>query len=185
MLNVPNLVTIVRTVAAIVLAVAASAEASAALAVAAFACYWVGDVLDGLSARLLAQETRAGAVLDIVADRACCSLCAGALLVLLPEMALPVGIFMTQFLVLDCLLSLSFLYWPVLSPNYFGLVHRGVYWWNWSPPAKAINTGGVVVLVLAAPSPLWPAAFALAVTVVKLGSLVTVGRLRVAEQRCP
>lgn len=185
MVNVPNVVTIVRTVAAIILAVLAIAEASAALAVAAYGCYWLGDMLDGASARLLHQETRAGAVLDIVADRACCGLCGAALLVLRPELVVPVGIFLTQFLVLDCLLSLSFLYWPLLSPDYFDRVHPGVHRWNWWPPAKAVNTGGTVVLALVAPSPLWPAVFALAVTVVKLGSLVTVSRLRVAGAADP
>lgn len=180
--NVPNAVTSVRTVAAIGLAVLAITETSVPLAVAAYLSYWVGDILDGWFARLLDQETRVGAVLDIIADRACGSLCAAALLVLRPEAALPVAIFLAQFMVLDCLLSLAFLDWPLLSPNYFWLVHPGVYRWNWWPPAKALNTGGVVVLVLFAPSPLWPAGFALAVAVVKAGSLAAVGRLRAAER---
>jgi len=114
--------------------------------------YWIGDIADGMAARGLRQETRAGAVLDIVADRACTALCAAALLVLRPGTALPVAVFLIQFMVLDCLLSLSFLRWPLLSPNYFGQVHRPVYRWNWSPLAKALNSGGVVVLVLVAPS---------------------------------
>jgi CDP-diacylglycerol--glycerol-3-phosphate 3-phosphatidyltransferase len=104
-------------------------------------------------------------------------LCAAALLVLRPGTALPVAVFLIQFMVLDCLLSLSFLRWPLLSPNYFGQVHRPVYRWNWSPPAKALNSGGVVVLVLVAPSPLWPTALAVVVTIVKVLSLVAVSRL--------
>jgi CDP-diacylglycerol--glycerol-3-phosphate 3-phosphatidyltransferase len=105
-------------------------------------------------------------------------LCAAALLVLRPDTALPVAIFLIQFMVVDCLLSLSFLRWPLLlSPNYFGEVHRPVYRWNWSPPAKALNSGGVVVLVVVAPSPLWPTAFAVVVTVVKVVSLLAVSRL--------
>ena len=154
--NVPNAITAVRTVVSMALAVWAVTEASVAVAVAAYACYWAGDILDGLAARLLRQETRAGAVFDIVADRACCSLCASALLVLRPAAALPVAIFLIQFMVLDCLLSLAFLRWPILGPNDFGVVHRQVDRWNWSPPAKAINTGGLVVLVFMVPSPIWP-----------------------------
>jgi len=176
-LNVPNAITAVRTIVSMALAVYALTEMSVAIAVAAYACYWAGDILDGMAARLLRQETRAGAVFDIVADRACGSLCAATLLAMRPAAALPIAIFLIQFMVLDCLLSLTFLRWPILGPNDFGVVHRQVYRWNWSPPAKAINTGGLVVLVLIAPSPVWPTAFALAVVLVKALSLGTVSRL--------
>ncbi|HEX2145742.1 MAG TPA: CDP-alcohol phosphatidyltransferase family protein [Glycomyces sp.] len=182
LLNVPNVVTLVRTVVSMALAVPAITEASVRLAVAAYLVYWVGDILDGLLARRLGQETRVGAVFDILSDRACTSLCVAALLVLRPDMALPLTIFLVQFMVLDCMLSLAFLRWPLLSPNYFYEVHRGVYQWNWSPPAKALNTGGLVVLVLVSPSPLWPAALGLAVAAVKVGSLVAVARLDAAER---
>ncbi|MFI5960219.1 CDP-alcohol phosphatidyltransferase family protein [Cryptosporangium sp. NPDC051539] len=175
--TVPNVVTIVRTVAAVTLAVAALTRNSAILTVAAFLCYWIGDMLDGLSARLLNQETRVGAVLDIVADRACCGVCASALLVVRPEFAIPVAVFLGQFLVVDCMLSLSFIRWPILGPNYFAAVHRGVYRWNWWPPAKVANTAGCVVLVVAAPSPWWATAFAVFVLAIKAVSLRTVARL--------
>lgn len=175
--TVPNLITIVRTVASLILAVMALVDRSLPLAVAAFLTYWIGDMLDGLSARLLKQETRFGAVLDILSDRANCSLCVAALLVLRPDMAVPLTVFLIQFMVLDCHLSLSFLRWPIVSPNYFHVVHRGVWRWNWSPPAKAVNTSALVVLVLFAPSPLYPLALALAVATVKVVSLVTVSRL--------
>jgi len=178
--TVPNLITIVRTVAALVLAVMSLVERSIPLAVAAFLTYWIGDMLDGLSARILKQETRFGAVLDILSDRANCSMCVAALLVLRPDMALPLTVFLVQFMVLDCHLSLSFLRWPIVSPNYFHVVHRGVWLWNWSPPAKAVNTSALVILVLFAPSPLYPLALALAVAVVKVVSLLTVSRLPAA-----
>jgi CDP-diacylglycerol--glycerol-3-phosphate 3-phosphatidyltransferase len=178
LLNLPNTITAVRTCAAMALAVPAVTMASVPLAMSAYLTYWIGDIADGMAARRLRQETRAGAVLDIVADRACTALCAAALLVLRPGTALPVAVFLVQFMVLDCLLSLSFLRWPLLlSPNYFGEVHRPVYRWNWSPPAKALNSAGVVVLVIVAPSPLWPTALAVVVTIVKVVSLVTVSRL--------
>jgi CDP-diacylglycerol--glycerol-3-phosphate 3-phosphatidyltransferase len=89
----------------------------------------------------------------------------------------PVAIFLVQFMVVDCLLSLSFLRWPLLSPNYFGAVHRGVYRWNWSPPAKSVNTAGVVGLILVAPVTAWPAVFAALIAVIKGFSLWTVARL--------
>jgi CDP-diacylglycerol--glycerol-3-phosphate 3-phosphatidyltransferase len=177
-LTAPNAITLVRTVTAIALALPALVQRSWPLLVAAYLCYWLGDILDGAVARWLRQETRVGAVFDIVADRACTSLCAAALVTLHPSMALPIGIFLAQFMVLDCGLSLTFLRWPrLLGPNYFGQVHRAVYLWNWSPVAKALNTGALVVLVLVAPSPAYPVVFAAAVAAVKATSLIAVARL--------
>jgi phosphatidylglycerophosphate synthase len=175
--TVPNLITAARTLVAVPLAVYAVARPDVAVLVAAFLTYWVGDVLDGFAARRLRQETRVGAVADIVADRACTATCVAALVVLRPDAWVAVALFLVQFMVVDCLLSLSFLRWPLLGPNDFGAVHRGVYRWNWSPPAKALNTAGVVGLILLAPSPVWPAVFAALVAVTKGVSLWTVARL--------
>jgi CDP-diacylglycerol--glycerol-3-phosphate 3-phosphatidyltransferase len=177
LVNVPNLITLLRTVVAVPLAMAAVVEHSAVLAVSAYLCYWVGDILDGLVARRLHQETRTGAVFDILADRASAAACVAALLVLRPAMAIPLSIFLIEFMVLDCLLTLAFLRWPLLSPNYFDLVHRGIYRWNWWPPAKVLNSGVLTVLVVLSPSALYPTVFVLLVTAIKVCSLVTVGRL--------
>ncbi|WP_442875098.1 hypothetical protein [Actinoplanes sp. NBC_00393] len=68
-----------------------------------------------------------------------------------PATALPIAIFLVQFMVIDQLLSLMFLRWPLLSPNYFARVDRRIYRWNWSPPAKALNTAAVVLLAVFAP----------------------------------
>lgn len=146
--TVPNVVTAVRTVAALVLGIAALLHASPALLVGAYATYWIGDMLDGWLARHLAQETRIGAVLDIICDRACMAVLAGAYLVLRPDAAAPMAVFLLQFMVLDCILSLAFLGWPIKSPNDFHLVDRLVYRLNWSPPAKALNTAAVVLAML-------------------------------------
>jgi len=175
--HVPNAITLSRTVVAVTLAVTALAQRSPALLIAAYATYWAGDIADGAAARALGQETRAGAVLDIVADRACTATCAAALVVLRPETALPVGVFLFQFMVVDQMLSLAFLRWPLLSPNYFDRVDRRIWWWNWSLPAKAVNTSALIVLVVATDSPVLPTAFALAVTAVKVVSLIAVTRL--------
>jgi CDP-diacylglycerol--glycerol-3-phosphate 3-phosphatidyltransferase len=146
--TVANTITIVRTVAAVVLGIAALVFRSPALLIAAYAVYWVGDMLDGWSARRLGQETRIGAVLDILSDRACTCVLAGAFLVLRPDVAVPMGVFLLQFMVLDCLLSLAFLGWPIKGPNDFHHVDRQVYRLNWSPPAKALNTSAVVLAML-------------------------------------
>ena len=53
-----------------------------------------------------------------------------------------------------------------------------MYRWNWSPPAKAVNTAALVTLVLVAPSAWYPLALAVGVLAVKVVSLVVVERLR-------
>jgi CDP-diacylglycerol--glycerol-3-phosphate 3-phosphatidyltransferase len=176
LLNVPNLITAVRTAGSVALAVAALTHRSAHLLVAAYLIYWIGDILDGLAARTLGQETRTGAVFDIVADRACTSACAAALVVLRPGTALPIAVFLVQFMVIDQLLSLMFLRWPLLSPNYFATVDRRIYRWNWSPPAKALNTGAVVLLAIFTPAAV-AVTFALGVAAVKVVSLVAAAKL--------
>ncbi|BCJ49675.1 hypothetical protein Asp14428_11500 [Actinoplanes sp. NBRC 14428] len=176
LLNVPNAITAVRTACSVALAVAALTQRSAPLLVAAYAIYWAGDILDGLTARALGQETRAGAVFDIVADRACTSACAAALVALRPGTALPMAVFLVQFMVIDQLLSLMFLRWPLLSPNHFARVDRRIHRWNWSPPAKALSTAPVVLLALVAPVAV-AVTFAAAVAAVKVVSLAAAARL--------
>ncbi|MFG1916584.1 CDP-alcohol phosphatidyltransferase family protein [Micromonospora sp. NPDC048898] len=176
LLNVPNAITAVRTAGAVGLAVAALSQRSAHLLIAAYLVYWIGDILDGVAARALGQETRTGAVFDIVADRACTSACAAALIVLRPATALPIAVFLVQFMVIDQLLSLMFLRWPLLSPNYFASVDHRIYLWNWSPPAKALNTAAVVLLAIFAPMAV-AVTFAVGVAAVKVVSLICAARL--------
>jgi phosphatidylglycerophosphate synthase len=149
-----NLVTVLRTVVCVPLGLASVVAPSRTLLLVAYGVYWLGDVADGQLARRLDQETRIGAVLDIVSDRACSSVLVCALVVQQPRLWPALAVFMVQFMVLDSVLSLSFLRWPVLSPNYFYCVDRTVWRWNWSPLAKAANTCGVVVAVLAGLLPL-------------------------------
>ncbi len=142
-----NVITLVRTVGAIGLGAVASTRQSLLLLAVAYAVYWVGDVLDGVVARWTRTETRQGAVLDILCDRACCGVLAVTLLALRPAAAPALMVFLLQFMVVDCMLSLGFLRWPILSPNHFGQVDRRLWLWNWSPPAKATNTSALVLLV--------------------------------------
>lgn len=145
--TVANRISLGRTVLAIAVGVLASTERSLGLLALAYAVYWVGDVLDGQVARRTGTETRQGAVLDILCDRACCGLLAATYLALRPAAALPIGVFLVQFMVVDCVLSLGFLRWSILSPNDFGRVDRRLYVWNWSPVAKATNTAALILLV--------------------------------------
>ena len=148
----------------------------------AYGVFWIGDIADGWSARRLGQETRAGAVFDIVCDRACTGILCVGLVASVPSALPVVVVFVLSFMVLDSMLSMAFLCWPVLSPNYFHVVDRRVWQLNWSPLAKAANTAGVVgALALE----LFSVAFVVAVVVlgIKLWSARRVIRLLAAEGR--
>ncbi len=160
----PNAVTALRTAAAMAIGTAALAQRSVTLLVVAYGIYWIGDILDGWLARRLDQETRLGAVFDLVADRASCAILAGGLLTLRPELWPAIAVFLLQFMVVDCLASLSFLHWPLVSYNYFYRVDRRVWLLNWSPVAKVSNTIAVVIVVGAS----W-LELALAVAIAQLG----------------
>jgi len=174
--TIPNGITLIRTLAAVTLGVAALVSGSVPLLVVAYGVYWVGDMLDGLAARLLDQETRAGAVLDIVSDRACTAVLCVGLVALTPEVAVVALVFLPSFMVLDTMLSLAFLCWPVISPNHFHRVDRRVWALNWSMPAKAANTAGVIGAVAIGQYQV-ALVVALAVLAVKLWSAVAVARL--------
>jgi CDP-diacylglycerol--glycerol-3-phosphate 3-phosphatidyltransferase len=168
--TVANGVTLARTVAATVLALLALGHGSLRLLVAAYLVYWVGDILDGHVARALGQETRIGAVFDIVSDRTCTTLCAAAFVVVSPQVLVPITVFLVQFCVVDTMLSLTFLCFPIKGPNDFHQVDRTLHRWNWSPAAKALNTS-VVVLLSVAGMPLAATVCALAVLGVKVWSV--------------
>lgn len=146
-----NLVTAVRTVASIVIGIVGVLEASMTLLVIAYAVYWVGDSLDGNVARWMHHETRLGAVFDVLSDRACSAVLIGGLFVVRPEWAPALGVYFLQFMVIDCMLTLAFLRWPIVSPNYFYTVDRRIWQLNWSVPAKTANTTLLLVVLLIAP----------------------------------
>jgi CDP-diacylglycerol--glycerol-3-phosphate 3-phosphatidyltransferase len=74
-----------------------------------------------------------------------------------PTMAFPVAIYLSEFMVIDLYLSLAFLQWPLVSPNYFYLVDRRLYLWNWSRPGKTLNSGLFAVYMVIVREP-WSAA---------------------------
>ncbi len=169
--TVPNVITVLRTVGALACAAAALSRGSALLIVVGYLVYWVGDMADGWSARRLGQETRRGAVLDIVCDRLCTTALGIAVIAQYRWSEPAVVVFLAQFVLVDTGLSLLFLRWPLLSPNYFYLVDRVLYRWNWSPPAKATNTASVIAVTALTRSGTAGTAVAGLVLVVKLASL--------------
>lgn len=147
-LTVPNAITSVRTVVSAALAMAAVAHTSSALLLAAYLVYWVGDIADGEVARRMNLETRIGAVFDIVSDRANSLLCAACFVAIDPRLIVPMTIYVVEFAVVDTMLSLGFLSFDVKGPNDFHLVDLVLWRWNWSRPAKALNTSSIVLACL-------------------------------------
>lgn len=143
-----TVITFVRTLASLALCLVAAVEQDRTLLIVGLVVYWVGDMADGGYARLFDCETRIGGVLDIMCDRINCAAFYIGLAWLEPEMALPVSVYLFNFMVIDMFLSLAFLAWPIRSPNYFYVVDRRIYTWNWSKPAKAVNSSLFAVLLL-------------------------------------
>jgi CDP-diacylglycerol--glycerol-3-phosphate 3-phosphatidyltransferase len=176
-----NLVTLIRTAAGLALFAIAAIGHSPAWNLAGLAVYWSLDVLDGFLARRLQQETRFGAQFDILSDRFLIAFFYMNYLSLHPEVATVIAPFLFEFMIIDQYLCNQFTRWPILSPNYFYLVDRTIWWLNWSPPAKFFNSAAVTILLLATGSP-WAVAPILAgLYVVKLYSFVRLHRLTLAD----
>lgn len=143
-----TVITGARTVASVVLAALAAHEQSLTLLVVALVVYWVGDMADGFYARVRDCETRIGAVLDIMCDRMNAAAFYIGLAWLQPDLSPAIFVYLAEFMVVDCFLSIAFLAWPVRSPNYFFVVDRPIWLWNWSKPAKAVNSALFAVLLL-------------------------------------
>ncbi|WP_137292047.1 CDP-alcohol phosphatidyltransferase family protein [Nocardioides dongxiaopingii] len=143
-----TIITFVRTVAALALCLVGVWQEELVWLVVGLGVYWAGDSLDGAWARWFDCETRIGAVVDMLCDRLNCAAFYLGFAALQPEMLLPVAVYLFEFLVVDFFLSLAFLAWPIRSPNYFYEVDRRIYTWNWSKPAKAVNSSLFAVLLL-------------------------------------
>ena len=172
-----TVVTFVRTVVSVVLAALAARQESLALLVVALVVYWVGDSLDGFVARRRGCETRIGAVLDILCDRFCAAAFYLGLVWLHHEYAVPVFLYLAEFMVIDCFLSVAFLAWPVRSPNYFYVIDRPLWLWNWSKPGKTVNSSLFAVLLLVSGWVWLAAVIAAGLIVLKTVSLVRLARI--------
>jgi CDP-diacylglycerol---glycerol-3-phosphate 3-phosphatidyltransferase len=172
-----TVITFVRTVVSVVLSGIAASQHDLALLVVALVVYWAGDSLDGFVARIRGCETRTGAVLDILSDRFCAAAFYFGLVWLHTEFVLPVLIYLAEFMVVDCFLSLAFLAWPVRSPNYFYVVDRTIWLWNWSKPGKAVNSSLFAVLLLVTGWAWVGVVIATALLLLKCLSLVRLGRI--------
>ena len=172
-------ITLARTIGTLLAGLLGAREHSLALLLSALAIYWVGDVCDGLLARYTHTETRIGATLDIMCDRISAGVFYVGFAWFDPTMIVPIGIYLVQFMVVDMYLSLAFSAWPVSSPNYFHVIDRKLWLWNWSKRGKALNSALFALLMIATRLP-WLAGFvAAALLCVKLRSLLWLLELRV------
>lgn len=168
----PTVVTVVRTIGTLTMVVLAVHGRSMGWLLAGLAVYWVGDMLDGWLARRLDQETRTGAVADILCDRLSAVPFYVALVWMNTSLALPVGVYVVEFLVVDLVLSLAFLAWPLVSPNYFYLVDHAIWALNWSPVAKTVNSAVFLAILLVTRDAVAATVFAVALLTLKILSLV-------------
>jgi cardiolipin synthase (CMP-forming) len=176
LLNGPNALTVVRTLASLALVATAAVQHSWPWLLAAYLTYWIGDSADGNLARWQGQETRFGAVFDVVCDRINCVSCALVLLMFI-DAPWPVAVFLVQFVVVDLPLTLLPMRWPVLSPNYFHLIDRLAYTLNWHVVAKVTNTTLLVTLLVLVPDQRVALGAASVVLGIKVYSLARVLRL--------
>src|SRR5262245_15137468 len=143
-----TVLTFVRTVVSFGIALYAAYDRSLVLLLVALGVYWIGDMADGLLARPTSTGPRAGAVYAFVSGRLWAAGFYVGLVWLDPSMARPVGVFLLEFAVVDTCLSLAFLAWPLISPNYFCRVDRPIWQANWSKTGKAVNSSAVALLMV-------------------------------------
>jgi CDP-diacylglycerol--glycerol-3-phosphate 3-phosphatidyltransferase len=176
-----NGVTLFRTLAGLILFSVAAIEHSLVWNLAGLGIYGALDCLDGFLARALDQETRVGAQMDILSDRFLMAFFYLNYLALKPELVLVIALYLFEFMVLDHYLSNQFMRWRLLSPNYFHIVDRTIWWLNWSTPAKFFNSGMVTILLLVTQSAwaVWPVLGAL--YAIKTYSLIRIHRLPAAQ----
>lgn len=146
--NTPNLITFARLAGCLVIFGLAYQFESPALNFIGLGVHWFLDMLDGHLARTLNQETLFGAQIDILSDRFLTAFFYFNYLTTHAELIFPVAIFLVIFMVLDNYLSLQFLRWGLLSPNYFDHVDLLIWRLNWSPAGKFTNSGLVTILLV-------------------------------------
>lgn len=171
LLTYASALTFIRTLLAVYFAILAAIYGNPSFLLVGLLCYWIGDIFDGILARLCKQEMRSGAIFDIMADRLCVSLIYLIYGWMHPGMLWPIGIYLFEFMFVDGFLSLSFLFWPLLSPNYFFLVDRRIFLLNWSPLGKVANSSFFLLATIFIGNPLVSAAIAVGVIGIKLYSL--------------
>ena len=178
-----NLVTAVRLVAGMAIFAYAAVAQSETWNFVGLGVYWALDVVDGFLARRFDQETRLGAQMDILADRLLVAFFYLNYAVLHPHLIVPIALFLFQFMGIDHYLSNQFMRWPIKSPNYFHLVDRTVWAWNWSPAGKLLNSAVVTAVLVFTQSAILGTLVCGAILVLKVWTAIRMHALPPPEQQ--
>jgi len=170
--TIANAITMVRSLGAHACILAAIATWQTPILMLGLAIQLVGDIADGAVARRRNEETLNGALLDIVCDRMFYATYYTLYAVLHPHMLYAAGIFLFSFMVLDAHLSVSFLFWPLKSVNYFYLVDLTIFWWNFSKFGKTLQNAPLLVAMIVIGDPAVATVVAIVLAFVKVFSLV-------------
>jgi len=177
LLNWPNAITLARIILCLPVFAFAAYSQSTVWNFVGLGLHWALDGLDGYLARSLKQETRFGAQIDIIADRAMVAFFYINYLPTHPHLAAPIVTYLILYGFVDHYLSNQFLQWGLLSPNYFYQADATVWLLNWSTPGKFVNSGLFTVLVLATGSALATLPALVGLAIVKFYTIARIHRL--------
>lgn len=181
-LTLASAVTAIRLVGTLYFVMVAMQSLSLEPIVYALAFYWIGDVIDGMVARTTNRETQLGAVFDIAADRLSVVMIYMLFALYIPGLTWPIMVFLVAFVIVDTILSMSFLKFNLLSINYFYLVDKRLYDLNWSMPAKVATTSTFMVVALLLQNPVLSLLVALAVLGLKSYSLYLLQQVKATSR---
>ena len=170
--TVANSVTLLRVILSVIFFYLAFTRSNSTLNLIGLGIHWSLDILDGFLARKLNQETLFGAQIDILADRLLLLFFYAVHLMLHPSLVIPIGLFLIEFVFLDGYLSLQFLNWGIISPNYFYKIDDLVWKFNWSALGKAANTALVTILLILFDTPLIATVIVIILIAIKISSFV-------------
>jgi len=177
LVNWPNAITLARIIICLPLFAFASSSQNSFWNFVGLGLHWALDGLDGYLARTLNQETRFGAQIDIIADRAMVAFFYINYLPTHPQLTAPIVIYLMLYGFVDYFLSNQFMQWGLLSPNYFYQADPTVWLFNWSTPGKFVNSGLFTVLVLTTGSALATVPALVGLLIVKSFTFARVHRL--------
>ena len=175
--NWPNAITVVRVIVGLFVFGLAASSTNSLWSFAGLGLHWVLDGLDGYLARSLKQETRFGAQIDIIADRAMVSFFYIIYLRAHPSFLVPIVGYLVVYGFIDQYLSNQYANWGLLSPNYFYQVNRRIWLLNWSTPGKFVNSGMFTILLLGTGSVTASTVWLVGLAVLKLYSFIKIHRL--------
>ncbi len=146
-----NIITCLRLIGSLCCFVVAAVTSNYTLNIIGFLIHWIGDYIDGWYARRLKQETVFGAEIDLIADRLELIFFYVNFLHFRPYLYLPIVLYLIDYAFVDFYLSYQFNKFGIISPNYFFKVNQTVYFFNYSPGGKFVNSSVISILLIVLP----------------------------------